>query len=73
MITIYSYLFDSLGRIVERIEFLRPYTLYHYADVGGPLREGLNWSHIGVLMGFTVVLLGLAVWAFERRDLAARG
>lgn len=36
---------------------------------GNPFREGLTWGHQGVLVAVAVLLVGLAAWGFERRDL----
>jgi len=45
------------------------WTPWHYYLSSDPLNNGLNWSHAGILAGLFVVLVGAAVWAWNRRDL----
>lgn len=69
-VAVAAYLLNSLGSLVEG---LKPYgklsPLYYYISAE-PLRNGLDLGHAAVLVGLTVVLLAVALLAFERRDLA---
>jgi ABC-2 type transport system permease protein len=65
------YLIDALSAIVDGLGVIRPLSLFRYYMGGDPLRFGLNLGDAGVLAAVTLVFLAVAVWAFERRDLAA--
>lgn len=41
----------------------------HYYLGSDPLVNGMDWGDATVLAGLTIVLLGAAVWLFDRRDL----
>ena len=42
---------------------------FSWAFAGDPLNVGFDWAGIGLLAGITLLLLGVATIAFERRDL----
>ena len=65
------YLVDALSSIVDGLATIRPLSLFRYYMGGDPLRFGINLADAAVLAGVAVVLLAVAVVAFERRDLAA--
>ena len=39
------------------------------ARAGNPFREGVTWGHQGVLLLIAALLLAVAAWGLERRDL----
>jgi len=65
------YLVDAVANIVDGLRTLQPLSLFHYYMGGDPLRNGIVLSDAGVLAAVTIVLLAVALIAFERRDLAA--
>lgn len=52
-------------------DWLPPLSPYHWAFGGEPLRAGFDWGGLGLLAGVTLVLLAVALAAFQRRDLRA--
>jgi len=42
---------------------------FHYYLGGEPLKNGVQWADAGILAGIAAVLLVVAVWAFNHRDL----
>jgi ABC-2 type transport system permease protein len=68
-IAIASYLVYSLSDLVDLIKPLRPFSAFTYYIGDSPLVNGLQPLSVAVLAVTTVVLLGLALLAFERRDL----
>jgi ABC-2 type transport system permease protein len=46
---------------------------FHYYLSSDPLMNGMAWGHAAVLGGLFIVLVGLAVWFFQRRDLRQTG
>jgi ABC-type transport system involved in multi-copper enzyme maturation permease subunit len=65
-----SWFVDSLGKMVEVLEPLRPFTLYHYFNGGSFLREGGDWGNVAVLLGLGLVFFAGSLVAFQRRDIA---
>ncbi len=57
---------DSLAGLAEWSPF------YYYLG-SDPLNNGMHWGHAAVLTGLTVLLIGLAVVLFQRRDLRQNG
>lgn len=51
------------------IDWIRDLTPFHYYLGGEPLKNGVQWADAGILAAVTVLLLGIGVWAFNRRDL----
>ena len=66
-----AYLVSSLGSLVDSLEFASKASPYYHYVASDPLRQGLGLGHAGFLLGVGVLASGLAVLAFERRDLAA--
>ena len=64
-----SYLVYGLSQTVDWLAHLRPLTLWRWYLFGDPLRSGWDISAVVVLVLTSVVLLGLGIWAFQRRDL----
>jgi ABC-2 type transport system permease protein len=65
-----AYLVNGLAPLVEALEVpqkLSPF--YHYA-AGDPLRHGIAFGHLAVLVAIAVFAIGLAPVLFSRRDLA---
>ena len=65
-----AYLVNGLAPLVHALEVpqkLSPF--YHYA-VGDPLRNGVSFTHMAVLVAIAVVATALAPWLFSRRDVA---
>jgi ABC-2 type transport system permease protein len=65
-----AYLVNGLAPLVHALEVpqkLSPF--YHYA-VGDPLRNGVSFTHLAVLVAIAVVAMALAPWFFSRRDVA---
>ncbi len=65
------YLVDALANIVDGLNAIRPLSLFRYYMGNDPLRHGLAVGDVAVLTVVCLVFLGLALVAFERRDLAA--
>ena len=63
-----AYFLNAMGPIVDGLnERLSPFYYYMGAD---PLANGLNLSHVGILIGLAAVALAVALATFERRDLS---
>lgn len=67
VVLVFMYVLNALGNSVEAIEGLRQLSAFYY--YGSAIRTGINWANfIGLSLSATV-LVGLAVLAFQRRDI----
>lgn len=67
---VYAYMLNALAPLIEWLEpFQIASPFYYYIDAN-PLQNGLDPLHAAVLIGLSVVFLGIAIVSFERRDLA---
>lgn len=67
---VYAYMLNALAPLIDWLEpFQLASPFYYYIDAN-PLLNGLNLVHVAVLIGMTVLFLGIAIVTFERRDLA---
>jgi len=63
-----SYLIYSFASLSDRVEQVQPASPFYWYLGGQPLRNGLDFGHMAALLGTTLVLLLLGLWAFNRRD-----
>ena len=57
----------------DNLSFLAKWSPFYYYLGSDPLNSGMHWGHAAVLTGLTLVLIGLAVVLFQRRDLRQTG
>jgi len=65
-----SYLMMGLAGLVESLHSLRLASPFYHANGTTPLKNGLPIANYGILLAACVVLLGVTVTVFERRNLA---
>ncbi len=63
-----TFLTNNLRAIVEMPDWLTYLSPWYYYDIQQVLFEGINWGHVGVLGGLTLLLAVLGVWGFSQRD-----
>jgi ABC-2 type transport system permease protein len=66
-----AYLAYTVGGQVQSLEAMRKLSPFYYYLGGDPLRTGLDLGHLAVLAAIPLVLLGVALWSLNRRDIAA--
>jgi ABC-2 type transport system permease protein len=69
-VAVLAYLANSFLPQIEGLEWTEKVSPFHWYLGGEPLRNGLDASGIGLLLGVSVVLIALGTWRFTRRDLA---
>ena len=69
-LAIVSYFLNALSPMVDALEPLTKLSLFYYYLDADPLTNGLDLVHAAVLIGVSVVLVAVALFTFERRDLA---
>lgn len=68
-----SHLLASFLPLSDRLAGWAKWTPNYYYLSGDPLTNGMPWGHAGALAAMAVVLIGLAVILFDRRDLRQTG
>ena len=64
-----AYLLSSLAELVGWMKPLRPLSPWYHAMGVDPLAIGFSALHLLVVAAVTAVVVGAAIWAFDRRDL----
>jgi ABC-2 type transport system permease protein len=65
-----TFLINTLGPIADLPESLRRVSPWYYYDGGTALSEGLSLGNTALLAGLVIAFLAVAIFGFERRDLA---
>lgn len=70
VVLVASYVVDLVGRAAPGtlMDRLRVISFYTYHDNPGVMVNGLAWGNIVGLLLASVLMIGIASWAFERRD-----
>jgi ABC-type transport system involved in multi-copper enzyme maturation permease subunit len=55
---------------VDVLKPYRPIALFHYYDSSGALFGSINWGDVGILLVLTALFFIIALFAFQRRDIA---
>lgn len=69
-IAVLGYLANSFLPQIEGLQWTEKLSPFYWYLGGDPLVNGLDWAGIGLLAGFSAVLVALGTWRFSRRDLA---
>lgn len=64
-----AYLVNGLAKLVEWVDNIRWLSPFAYYESSDPLKEGLDPVNTLVLVALPLALLGIALWAFPRRDI----
>jgi ABC-2 type transport system permease protein len=70
-IVLTAYFLQVIGSLWPDVDWLQPYSLFHYLDPEPVLVEGLQPVDLAVLGALTLLAVAYAVFVFPRRDLAA--
>jgi ABC-2 type transport system permease protein len=69
-VLVVMYFINALAPIITSLGSIQRLSLFYWYLEGDPLRQGLSGTDAAVLAVVAIVLLGLSLIAFERRDLA---
>ena len=67
-----SFFLSGMASINSDLETLETYSPFHYYQGGNALND-MNWAWLGILTGLAVLMILLACWRFERRDIRVAG
>ncbi|HEY3422954.1 MAG TPA: ABC transporter permease subunit [Methanocellaceae archaeon] len=64
------YMVETIGSMVSSISPLRTISLFHYQEISGILAyHTVTWNYMAVLLVVAVVLMALATFVFQQRDI----
>lgn len=69
-LVVVTYFIQILAISVPAIEPLRVLSPFYWAEPSRVLLHGFDWLRSGVMLGIAAALIGLTVWAVERREIA---
>ena len=61
------YFLNVVGGLVEDLGFLKDFSAIHY--YGSAIQDGIDWANFAGLTAVALVLVGLAIGVFRRRDI----
>jgi ABC-2 type transport system permease protein len=56
---------------VDGLAWTKDYSAFTWLNGSEPLRNGVDWGYLGIMLAIAAVLVALGTWAFNRRDVAA--
>jgi ABC-2 type transport system permease protein len=68
-VAVTAYFFNALVPLVDGVEKAAMVSPFYYYLEADPLSNGLYPAHVAALAGMSIVLMVIAVFTFERRDL----
>ena len=68
-----AYFISTLANGVDSLRGLRYATPFYYYGSGASLVHGIQWWHVGLLLGSAAAFVALTVRTFERRDVSIGG
>jgi ABC-2 type transport system permease protein len=68
-VAVYGYVLNAIGNQQADLDWLRDLSPYGWAYQHTPLISGVDWGGLGLLYGFSILFLAVAVVALVRRDL----
>ena len=61
------FMMNVMGNVSEDLEYLQPYSIFYY--YGQVAIDGMDWANFAGIIAVVLVLVGLAVVVFRRRDI----
>jgi len=65
-----GYVFDGLAQIIADLKPWRKFGPFYYVDHLGVFAHGLNYGHVALLLGASLLCLLLAILIFQARDIS---
>ena len=65
-----GFLLDTFLAVVEVLEPARFISVFYYFNNNDVILNGINVAHLLTLVGISVVVVAVAVWRFEQRDVS---
>jgi ABC-2 type transport system permease protein len=72
-LTTLGYFFNTIAAAVHSLSGLKYASPFYYYGAGEPLVRGLDWDHVGLLLGISALFVVAAIRAFAGRDITIGG
>ncbi len=69
-VTLAAYVLKTYAPLVEAMKPYQKLSPFYYGNAAKPLTNGLNPEHVAILLGLSAICLVVALFAFQRRDVA---
>jgi ABC-2 type transport system permease protein len=70
-VVLVAYFLQIIGSLWPDVDWLQPYSLFHYLDPDATLKEGLQTFDVALLLAVAAIAVVYALIVFPRRDLSA--
>jgi ABC-2 type transport system permease protein len=68
-----GYFINTIAAAVHSLSWLKYASPFYYYGAGLPLVDGIDWPHVGLLLGISALFVALTVRSFSRRDITIGG
>jgi ABC-2 type transport system permease protein len=69
-VAVAAWLANTVAPQVDALKGVQQWSPFHYYLGGDPLRTGVDLGHLAVLAAIPLVMVGLALWSLNHRDIA---
>jgi ABC-2 type transport system permease protein len=69
-VVVFGWFINGLAEVVHQLEPAQQVSPFHWFLQGAPLSSGFDWPANLLMAAVSVALLAVAVWGFNRRDVA---
>ena len=73
LILVGSFFLTGLSGIIEELEQAARFSPLNYYQGGGALTEPMEWGWIAGILGFTLLLIGISLFLYQRKDIRIAG
>jgi beta-exotoxin I transport system permease protein len=70
VVAVLGYLGDSFFTQIDSLKWTERFSPFYWYLGGEPLKNGVQWGHVALLFGVTVLLVAAGTWRYDRRDLS---
>ena len=70
-LAVLGYVVNGLAGLVDWLRPFQKLSPFYQYSAHDPLRTGVSWTAVGVAVVTVVVLVAIAAWSFDRRDIAS--
>lgn len=69
-VAVVGYLGDSFFTQIDALKWMEKFSPFDWYLGGEPLKHGVQWGHVGLLLGFAVAFVAAGTWRYSQRDIA---
>lgn len=69
-VTVATFFINGLAELVDWLQGPQKFTPFYWLQRADPLSDGFSLADNGLMVAVIAALLGIAIWGFERRDIA---